>query len=55
MIITDLAVGTTWLLIRKWKMKEFKIIHTEIGDLKVPIKEEMYIHVIDSFTLATSL
>jgi len=28
---------------------------TEIGDLKVPIKEEMYIHVIDSFTLATSV
>jgi hypothetical protein len=27
----------------------------EIGDLKVPIKEELYIHVMDSFTLATSV
>lgn len=29
--------------------------NTEIGDLKVPIKEELYIHVIDSFTFATAV
>lgn len=29
--------------------------NSEIGDLKVPIKEDLYIHVIDSFTLATAV
>jgi hypothetical protein len=27
----------------------------EIGDLKVPIQEELYIHVLDSYTLATTI
>jgi hypothetical protein len=29
--------------------------NSEIGDLKVPISEDLYIHVIDSFTLATAI
>ncbi len=29
--------------------------NAEIGDLKVPISEDLYIHVIDSFTLATAI
>jgi hypothetical protein len=29
--------------------------NTEIGDLKVPISEDLYIHVTDSFTLATAV
>jgi hypothetical protein len=40
---------------------EFNIIffdtnqnNLEIGNLKVPIQEELYIHVIDSFTVATA-
>lgn len=28
--------------------------NTEIGDLKVPIQEELYIHVLDSYTFATA-
>ncbi len=41
---------------------EFNIIfydsdhnNAEIGNLKVPIQEELYIHVIDSFTTATTI
>ena len=29
--------------------------NAEIGDLKVPIQEELYIHVLDSYTLATAV
>lgn len=29
--------------------------NSEIGDLKVPIMEDLYIHVTDSFTLATAV
>jgi hypothetical protein len=41
---------------------EFNIIfydsdhnNAEIGNLKVPIQEELYIHVVDSFTTATTI
>lgn len=29
--------------------------NAEIGDLKVPIQEELYIHILDSYTFATAI